>query len=353
MADITLSGYKILNHRISLIWILALAVLLWGCNPEKPKVYRVGVLAGFIPYFSLVNEFKAGMEELGYVEGENIFYDIQKVNVDPLDERRAIEKFVADKVDLIFVFPTAATVTAKVASQGSNIPVVFAMAGLEGNNLVESVRRPGEYITGVRYPGPDITLKRLEFLQMLTPNLKRLYITYNPEYPANKISLSALRPTVSAIGVSLVEVPVTSVEDIRADLQARTDTSDIGMDAIMIMPDDISQSSAGSRLIRQFAVRHKVPVAGAAAICDLGPSPSSHRGRPALGHRTAGPTRSPVYRRLSNEPRVHRAAVHRSAGQEDARWCDRHADPRGTGHPKDRQYQGVTCRVACCWSNQF
>jgi putative ABC transport system substrate-binding protein len=266
MTGKNISGDRVLNRRLLLIWIIVLAALLYGCNAEKTKVYRVGILVGFIPFFSVANEFKAEMENLGYVEGENIFYDLQKVNVDPPGERRAIEKFVADKVDLIFAFPTAATVTAKEASQGSNIPVVFAMAGLEGNNLVESVRHPGGYITGVRYPGPDLTLKRLEFLQMLTPNLKRLYITYNPSYPANKIPLSTLRQTVLSLGVTLVEVPATSVEDIQADLQARADAKDIGMDAIMIMPDDISQSSAGWKVIRTFAMRFKVPVSGASGV---------------------------------------------------------------------------------------
>jgi putative ABC transport system substrate-binding protein len=266
MISKNLLGVKIFNYRILCVWIFVFTALLYGCNAEKPKVYRVGVLVGFVPFLEVVKEFKTEMGKLGYVEGENIVYDLQKVNVNPADERRAIEKFVADKVDLIFVFPTSATVTAKKVSQGSNIPVVFAMAGIEGNNLVESVRHPGGFVTGVRYPGPDLTIKRFEFLQMLTTNLKRLYITYNPNYPANKIPLSVLRPTLFSLGVKLVEVPVTSVEDIRADLQARDGAHDIGMDATMIMPDDISQSPAGWAVIRKFAMKYKVPVSGAAGV---------------------------------------------------------------------------------------
>jgi putative ABC transport system substrate-binding protein len=167
---------------------------------------------------------------------------------------------------LIFVFPTGATVTAKKAAAGSNIPVLFAMAGIEGNDLVESVRQPGGNITGVRYPGPDLTLKRLEFLQELVPDFKRLYVTYNPDYPANKIPIKTLRPLVSSLGLTLVEVPIDSVEDIRVDLQKRAGAQDIGLDAIIIMPDDISQSPAGSRLIREFANRFKVPVSGASGV---------------------------------------------------------------------------------------
>lgn len=94
----------------------------------------MGILPGFPPFVILVDGFKAKMAELGYIEGKNIFYDMQEVSLDPGEHRRAIKKFVADKVDLIFVFPTGATVTAREASQGSNIPILFVMAGLEGNN---------------------------------------------------------------------------------------------------------------------------------------------------------------------------------------------------------------------------
>ena len=152
---------------------LFVSALFWsGCNTEKPRVCRAGILVGFPPFIRVVDGFKNEMAKLGYKEGETIFYDVQEVNLDPEEHRRVILRFVVDKVDLIFVFPTGATVTAKKATEGSNIPVVFAMAGLEGNNLVESVRHPGGHNTGVRYPGPDLTLKRLELLQELVPGLK-------------------------------------------------------------------------------------------------------------------------------------------------------------------------------------
>ena len=260
------SGIRILNLWKILVCLFVSALLWSGCEAEKPRVYRVGILVGFPPFISVVDGFKAEMAKLGYKEGENIFYDEQEVNLDPDKHRRVIKQFVADKVDLIFVFPTGATVTAKAATEGSKIPVLFAMAGLEGNNLVESVRHPGGYITGVRYPGPDLTLKRVEFFQELVPDLKRLYLTYNPNYPGNKIPLETLRLLAPSLGITLVEVPVTSAEGIQADLGARTGAEDIGLDAIMIMPDDISQSPAGWRLISEFAARYKVPVSGASGV---------------------------------------------------------------------------------------
>jgi putative ABC transport system substrate-binding protein len=248
-----------------LVGLIVLSLLLNGCgDSQKPQVYRVGILSGVDAFASIADGFKARMTELGYIEGENIVYDLQKVNADPVKEQQILEKFVADKVDLMFVFPTDSAVAAKIATQGTNIPVVFAFANLEGVDLVGSVRQPGGNITGVRYPGPDLTVKRFEFLRELAPQLKRLWITFDPNYPATKSALDALRPAALSAGVTLVEVPVASVADIQADLQARAQSGDIGMDAILIMPEVISQSPEGWAVISEFAAEHKVPIAGSA-----------------------------------------------------------------------------------------
>ena len=97
--------------------------------------------------------------------------------------KSVLQKFVADKVDAIFVFPTEASLEAKTATQGTNIPVVFNFAFIEGMGLVDSVRAPGGNITGVRYPGPDIAIKRFEIMRALVPQAKRMLIPYQKGYP--------------------------------------------------------------------------------------------------------------------------------------------------------------------------
>jgi len=244
------------------ILLVVVCVFLSSCSEKKPKVYRVGILSGAEPFASIANGFKAKMTELGYIEGKNIVYDFQKSNADPVGEQQVVKKFVADKVDLIFVFPTEPAVAAKVATQGTNIPVVFAMAGIEGNNLVESVSKPGGNITGVRYPGPESTVKRLEFLRELVLHAKRILITYDPNYPNATSALQQLRPAVSSSGLQLVENPVNNVKELKAALQKRAALDDIGIDAILIMPDILNHSPDGFEAILEFANEHKVPIGG-------------------------------------------------------------------------------------------
>ena len=54
------------------IWIILASLVLSGCAAAKPKVYRVGVLAGLSAFSPALDGFKAKMTELGYIEGKNI-----------------------------------------------------------------------------------------------------------------------------------------------------------------------------------------------------------------------------------------------------------------------------------------
>jgi putative ABC transport system substrate-binding protein len=239
-------------------------MLLNGCGAQAaPEMYRVGILSGLDFFADTADGFKAGMAELGYIEGENIVYDLQKTNFDPVTEEQILKKFVADKVDLIFVFPTEASLAAKAVTQETNIPVVFANAFIEGNDLVTNVREPGKNITGVRFPGPDIAVKRLEILHALMPEAKRIWVSYQRDYPSVPPVLEVLRPAAASLGVTLVEVPATSAADIQADLQVRAQSADIGIDAILTIPEPLNVTPDAFAAISKFAIEHKVPIAGA------------------------------------------------------------------------------------------
>ncbi len=261
-----LNNYHLLKKGYNLILLFALLaaiLLLSGCNAEAaPKVYRVGILSGLDFFANTTDGFKAKMTELGYVEDQNIVYDLQKTNFEPAKEQEILQKFVADKVDLIFVYPTEASLAAKAATQGTNIPVLFANAFVEGNTLIENVRQPGGNITGVRFPGPDIAVKRLEILHELVPQVKRVWVAYQRDYPSVPPVLEVLRPAAASLGVTLVEVPATSPADIQADLQARVKAAEIGIDAIMMIPEPLSVHPDAFAAMSKFAVEHKVPIAG-------------------------------------------------------------------------------------------
>lgn len=242
---------------------LVLALLLSGCGAQKPKAYRVGVLSGLDFVADITDGLKAGMAELGYVEGEDITYDVQKTNFDMAAYKTILDKFVADKVDVIFVFPTEASQEAKTATEGTGIPVVFAFAQVEGMNLIDSVREPGGNITGVRYPGPDLALRRFEVMLELAPQAKRVYIPYQRGYPIVDSQLEIVRPAAKAAGITLIEAPADNAAELEADLQARATSTDAGLDAILLIAEPLGVTPDAFIVLAKFATEHKIPFGGA------------------------------------------------------------------------------------------
>lgn len=253
---------RIQTGWITLIWVVVFALLLSGCGAEKPKVYRVGILSG--GSMAVISDgFKAEMTKLGYIEGQNIVYDAPDAGVNLAGAQSIAKKFVDDKVDLIFTSgSTPSALAAQAATQGTDIPVVFTFATTEGTNLIKSVREPGGNITGVRYPGPEQISKRLDFLLEIAPQVKRVWIGYDKNSPNTAPTLEALRPAASSLGVTLVEVPATTLEELKADLAARDQAADPGLDAIILMPDGFSNSPDGFAMMSKFAAEHKVPLGG-------------------------------------------------------------------------------------------
>jgi putative ABC transport system substrate-binding protein len=241
-----------------------MSLLLSGCG-AKPKVYRVGILTSNPSFAAIGDGFRAKMTQLGYIENQNITYIVQNPSADMADKQRLAKQLVDDKVDLIFTFPALETVAARAATQGTNTPVVFAYAQVEGTDLVKSVREPGGNLTGVRYPGPELVSRRLEILHEIAPQVKRIWIGYDKNNANIPPALEALRPTASSLGMTLVEVPATTLEELEADLAARAKSADLGLDAILTMPDSLNTSSAGTAMLSKFAAEHQVPMAGGLA----------------------------------------------------------------------------------------
>ncbi|MBN1977125.1 MAG: ABC transporter substrate-binding protein [Anaerolineae bacterium] len=259
------SRSMVVNRWMVLVALaIVLALLLSGCcKKEETKVYRVGILSGLSFAADAVDGFKAGMAELGYIEGENIVYDLQSTEFDMAAYRSILDGFVAAEVDLIFVFPTEASQEAKAATQGTDIPIVFSVANIEGTGLVDSVREPGGNITGVRYPGPDIALKRFEVMRELAPEATRMLVPYQRGYPIVDSQLEKLYPVAEAAGITLIEAPVDDAAELEDFLQARTESDDIGIDAILIIPEPLGCTPDPFLVLARFAFEHQIPIGGA------------------------------------------------------------------------------------------
>jgi putative tryptophan/tyrosine transport system substrate-binding protein len=198
--------------KIALAGTLA-TLLCFSGSAEAQKVYRIGALVADDPFIPSFEGFKHKMTAIGYVEGRNVLYDLYNLKGDSAALERMAQKLVQDKPDLIVTSSTSATVPVAKASVGSNIPVVFLSAG-NPLALVKSYASSGNNLTGISTSTLDLAAKRFELLKELAPAVRKVISLNNPEGPSYEENLKATREAAKRLGLELVEVNVTSTDEL-------------------------------------------------------------------------------------------------------------------------------------------
>jgi putative tryptophan/tyrosine transport system substrate-binding protein len=235
-------------------------------TPQSKKVVTIGILNGFDFFRATEEGFKAKMATLGYVEGANVTYITEKVdNISPKDYQDALGRLVSAKVDLIMTFPTEASIEGKQIAKTSGIPLVFSNAYVEGMNIIDSIQAPGNNLTGVRYPGPDIVVKRLEVLKELIPDAKTVLVPYDKNYPTVPTQLAALHKKATEVGVTIVEAPVASPPELQVFLENLIAKKQ-KVDAILTIAEIVSAAPPYVEILGTFSEKHTIPWAGALTL---------------------------------------------------------------------------------------
>ena len=133
---------------LSILFVVALLVVAVIADAQQPKkVQRIGVLSPGSPGPSpLLDAFRQGLRELGYVEGQNIFVDYRFAKANPELLADLASELVRLKVDLILTINTAASQAAKNATK--TIPIVFTYVA-DPIGLVARPRAAGREYYGV------------------------------------------------------------------------------------------------------------------------------------------------------------------------------------------------------------
>lgn len=147
-------------------------------EPAPARPYRIGVLnEAYAANHPTVEGLKAGLRQLGFVEGRDVTFEIRFTDGKREQLDTAAKALVDSGVDVIFTSKEAATQAAKSASR--DIPIVFTLVGDPvASGIVERLIRPARNVTGVYDAAARSTPKRVEILRTLQPELRRVWFLY-------------------------------------------------------------------------------------------------------------------------------------------------------------------------------
>jgi putative tryptophan/tyrosine transport system substrate-binding protein len=171
-----------------------------AARAQQTKVARIGFLGSVSAssHASRLAAFRAGLRDLGWLEGTNLFIEYRWAEGNYERLRGLADELVQLKVDILVTHATPAAVAAKSAT--STIPIVLTAVGdILGLGLVSSLRLPGGNITGLSFFVPELTAKRLELLKEAVPSLTKAALLLNPDNPLNRLLPQEIEPTAKSI----------------------------------------------------------------------------------------------------------------------------------------------------------
>ena len=155
----------------------------------------------------LLDAFRGGLRDLGYVEGQNVV--IEPRWSDGRDERlpELANELVRRNVTVIVTQATPAVLAAKAATR--TIPVVMAFAGDPvGIGVAASLAHPGANITGLSTLDAELDGKRIELLKEAVPGLTRVAILWSANDAGMTLAVNRVEVAARKLGLSVESLAV-------------------------------------------------------------------------------------------------------------------------------------------------
>ena len=185
----------------------ALAAPFGSFAQPQGKVWRIGVLGAGSPagWAPMVEALRAGLRELGYIEGNNINIDYRWAD----GQYDRLPELVADlirlKVDVIVTHATAGIGAAKRAT--TTMPIIMASIGDPvASGLLTNLSRPGGNITGLSFFTSEIGSKRLELMKEAMPDIRRVAVIWDRSLPRGFTAPMEAAARTLKIAVELIDV---------------------------------------------------------------------------------------------------------------------------------------------------
>ena len=236
--------------RRKFLALISASTVIPGIAIAQPKVPCIGVLAlGNLDPGLFLKEFREGLRDLGYVEGQSITFEFRSAAGDPKKLALFAAELVALKVDIIAAFQTPAITAAKQAT--AEIPIVMAGVGDPvGSGFVASLARPGGNLTGMSGATAELGGKNLELIREALPSARRVAVLVNVPDPFHKPFLENMLASGRTLGLDIKPILLRGADEIDASF---AETTTWRAEAVIIQP------SFPHKRFADVALKHRLP----------------------------------------------------------------------------------------------
>jgi putative ABC transport system substrate-binding protein len=244
--------------------LLALGALTLGASPHStraqpaPRVARIGFLSFLsAPLVTPIGSdpFRAGLRDLGYVEGRNVQIEFRYADGDNDRLASLAAELAAQNVDVIVSYATGVGAARRATA---TIPIVMASFGDPvAAGFAASLAHPGGNVTGSIFFGTELMAKRLEILKEVKPSMTRAGVLLLRENPINGRILEAMSVTARSLRVELHPFEVRGPAEFESAFSAWADKKIQGL-----VVHDHAQFVANANAIAALAAKRRIPSIG-------------------------------------------------------------------------------------------
>jgi putative tryptophan/tyrosine transport system substrate-binding protein len=204
--------------RREFITLLGGAAAAWplAARAQQPAMPVVGFLrtTAAIGSEPLVSAFRQGLNEAGFVEGQNVIVEYRWAE----DQDDRIPGIAAELVRRqVTVIAANGLAVPAVKAATATIPIVFT-TGFDPvrTGLVASLSRPGGNATGVVFTQTDLAAKQLGLLHELAPKAAVIAVLGDPNQPELELELREIEAAGRSIGRQILIVKAATEREFNA-----------------------------------------------------------------------------------------------------------------------------------------
>src|SRR5215210_3011516 len=195
---------------------------------------------------------RAGLRDLGYVEGKNLIFEFRWAN-NAAQLPELARELIRVNVDVIYA--PSSTEAGAIAQVTKTTPVVFGNhADPVGLGHVASLARPGGNMTGLTMLLTEVVTKELELLNEALPRSTKFGVLYASTAPSHIPALQAVEIAAQSLGVQVIRVPVQQVEDFDGAFATMMQQR---VDGFLVVSSSFTFSARA--LLAALALKHRLP----------------------------------------------------------------------------------------------